>query len=169
MSCRFHSRLIGHCRMHGSWPVDRERSGSGHVPSLRIWPKCRNATDSAEQMRRAISYAGSALGSAALRMLLDDLARLFEGVVAGRRAAIDRLLQDDLLDVVGREAAVGKRGAHMQLELVPLTERHHGADHQHATGTLVVVRTRPDLAPDVARDHLLEFAVEWGLAGVLLV
>ena len=57
-----------------------------------------------------------------------------DGVVGRGHAAIDRLLQQDFLDVVGREAALGQRRAHMQAEFIPLAERDHGADHQHAAG-----------------------------------
>src|SRR5215475_13433719 len=74
-----------------------------------------------------------------LAELLHDLGGLLEGVIAGRRAAIGGLLQDDLLDVVGREPALGEGGAHVQAKLVPGAERHHGADHQDAAGALVEV------------------------------
>src|SRR5712675_2356479 len=48
-------------------------------------------------------------------------------------------------------------------------QRHHGADHQHAAGALVEMRAGPDLGPDVARDHVLEFGVERILPGIRLV
>ena len=61
--------------------------------------------------------------------LHDDRGCLLDGMICCRHAAIDRLLQDDFLDVVGRETAFRKRRAHMQAEFIPLTERDHGADH----------------------------------------
>jgi hypothetical protein len=87
-------------------------------------------------------------------------------VIGGRHAAIDRLLQDDLLDVVRREAAFGEGGAHVHPELFPFVEREHGADHQDAARALVVMRARPDLAPGRARDEVLEFLREGGLLRV---
>ena len=59
-----------------------------------------------------------------------------------------------------------KRRAHVQPEFVPLAERDHGADHEHAAGAFVVMRPRPDLAPGVAGDEVLEFLVERGLLRV---
>src|SRR5579871_1911504 len=81
-------------------------------------------------------------------------------MIGGGHAAIDRLLQQYFLDVVGGEAALGERRAHMQAELVPLPERDHGADHQHPPRALVEMRPRPDLAPGVAGDEVLEVGVE---------
>src|SRR5665213_1579052 len=54
----------------------------------------------------------------------------------------------------------------MQAEFVPLTERDHGAEHQHAACALVVMRPRPHLAPGIAGDQLLEFLVEWCFLGI---
>src|SRR3954468_20584817 len=48
----------------------------------------------------------------------------------------------------------------MQAEFIPLPKRNHGADHQHPPRALVEMRPRPDLAPGVARDHVLEICVE---------
>ena len=81
-------------------------------------------------------------------------------MVRRRNAAIDRLLEQDFLDVVGGEAALGERRPHVQAEFVPLSERNHGADHQHPSGALVEMRPGPDLAPGVARDHVLKIGVE---------
>src|SRR5579871_1067954 len=81
-------------------------------------------------------------------------------MIGGGHAAIDRLLQQYFLDVVGGEAALGERRAHMQAELVPLPERDHGADHQHPPRALVEMRPRPDLAPGVTGDEVLEVGVE---------
>ena len=81
-------------------------------------------------------------------------------MIGGRHAAIDRLLQQNFLDVVGRESALGKRCAHMQAKLVPLAERHHGADHQHAPRAVIEMRTGPDLTPGIAGDEIDEVGVE---------
>src|SRR5882757_4811656 len=70
------------------------------------------------------------------------------------------LLQQDFLDIVWREAAFRQRRAHMHAEFIPLTERDHGADHQHPAGTLLEMRPVPDFAPGVARDQVDEFGIE---------
>src|ERR1700730_5063443 len=81
-------------------------------------------------------------------------------MVGRGHAAIDRLLQQDFLDIIRREAAFGERRAHMKAEFIPLAERDHGADHKHAPGTLVEMRPGPDLAPRMARDQIEELGVE---------
>src|SRR5205085_1851465 len=53
-----------------------------------------------------------------------------------------------------------ERRADVQAEFVPLPERHHGADHEHAAGALVEMRSGPDLTPGVARDQVLEIDIE---------
>jgi len=68
-------------------------------------------------------------------------------VVGGRHAAIDRLLQQSFLDIIRRETAFGERGADVKAEFVPLAERDHGTDHQHAPGALIEMRPGPDFAP----------------------
>src|SRR5258705_10360171 len=79
--------------------------------------------------------------------LPEHLAGLPKSVIAHRHAAIDRLLQNDLLDIVGREAALGERCAHVHAELFPPPDCHHGADDEHGARALVEMRPRPDLAP----------------------
>src|SRR5258705_12341628 len=54
-------------------------------------------------------------------------------------AAIDRLLQQNFLDVVGRKSAFRQRRAHVHAKFVPLTEGDHGSDHEHAAGALVQI------------------------------
>src|SRR5207253_2606392 len=81
----------------------------------------------------------------------------------------DRLLQQDLLDIIRREAAFRERRADVQAEFVPLGERHHGADHEHAAGALIEMRTGPDLTPGVTRDQVLEIGIERIPAGDRLV
>jgi hypothetical protein len=68
-------------------------------------------------------------------------------VVGGRHAAIERLLQQDFLDIIRRESALGERGTDVKTEFVPLAERNHGADHQHASGALIEMRPGPDFRP----------------------
>src|SRR5262249_4610164 len=92
--------------------------------------------------------------------LLEHLAGLAKSVIAHRYAAIDRLLQDDFLDVVGREAALDERGAQVHAELLPPPDRHHGADDQDAARAFVEMRSRPDLAPGAAGDEILPLGVE---------
>src|SRR5947208_15964394 len=81
-------------------------------------------------------------------------------MIGGRYAAIDRLLQDDLLDVVGREAALRERRADVQLKFIPLAKRQQGSDHQHPTGTLIEMRTGPDIRPGMTRDQVDEISIE---------
>ena len=69
------------------------------------------------------------------------------GGVGGRRAAVDRLLEDDLLQIAGREPAFRQRRPDVDPELVPLLEGQQGADHQHPPGPLVEAGAGPDLFP----------------------
>src|SRR6185436_16327507 len=90
----------------------------------------------------------------ALSNLLEHFGGLAERVIADRHAAIDRLLQDDLLDVVGGEAALNQRGAHVHTELLPPADRHHRANDENAPGALLEMRPRPDLAPGTAGNEI---------------
>src|SRR5665213_3717005 len=101
-----------------------------------------------------------------LRHLGHDLGGFLEGVICRRHAAIDRLLQDDFLDVGFGKSTAGQRRPHVQAEFVPLAERDHGAEYQHAAGALVVMRARPDLAPRLACDQFLALLVERRLLGI---
>src|SRR4029077_259526 len=85
-------------------------------------------------------------------------------VVGGWHTAIDRLLQQNFLDVVGRETTFGKCCSDVQAELVPLSERDHSADHQHTPGAMIEMWPGPDLAPGMTRDQIDEFGVERILA-----
>src|SRR5512144_599290 len=87
-------------------------------------------------------------------------------MVGGRYPAIDRLLQDDFLDVVRAEIGLGQRRPHMHAEFLPFVECKHRADHKDTTGALVIMRACPNLAPGGARDEILEFFVERRLPGV---
>src|SRR5262245_4178589 len=48
----------------------------------------------------------------------------------------------------------------MQAEFIPLSERHHGADHEHPAGAVVEMRPGPDIAPGIAGDQVLEVGIE---------
>jgi hypothetical protein len=73
---------------------------------------------------------------------------------------IDRLLQDDFLDVLRREAALEERRAHVHAELFPSADRHHRADDEHAARALVEMWPRPNFAPGTAGDEILPLGVE---------
>src|SRR5260370_10872922 len=81
-------------------------------------------------------------------------------MIGGGRAAIDSLLQYDLLDVIGREAAFGQRRAYVQTKFVPLAERNQSADDKHTAGALVEMRPGPDIGPGMARDQVDEVSIE---------
>src|SRR5262245_29622236 len=85
-------------------------------------------------------------------------------MVAHWHTAIDRLLQDDLLDVLYREAALDERGAHVHAEFLPASDRHHGADHQDAPRARIEMRPRPYLRPGAAGDEILPLGIEVGAA-----
>src|SRR4249919_650860 len=87
-----------------------------------------------------------------------------ESGVGGRNTGINRALQEHFLDLVARYAIV-ERGAHVQLELVAAVQRDHQAERQEAAGVARKARPRPDLAPRVARDEVLELVVELGALG----
>src|SRR5262245_575798 len=76
----------------------------------------------------------------------EHLAGLPKSVIAHRHPAIDRLLQNDFLNIVGREAALDERCAQVHAKLLPPPDRHHGADDEDAARALVEMRSRPDLA-----------------------
>src|ERR671922_2461271 len=80
--------------------------------------------------------------------------------------AIDRLLQDYFLDILGSEAALDERRADMHAKLIPLVERHHGADDKHAARSIVEMRSCPDLAPGVTGYEILKLGIKCGLVGV---
>src|SRR5216684_6569625 len=81
-------------------------------------------------------------------------------MIGGGYAAIDRLLQYDLLDVVGREAALRERRADVQLKFIPLAKPQQGSDHQYPAGALVEMRTGPDIRPRMTRDQIDEIRIE---------
>src|SRR6185503_8265187 len=97
--------------LRGRFRITFARLDKKHAPSAKpAWSRRRNAG--------AASPRGSAVpgfrsiratdGLRILRHLGDHCGRLLERVVRDRHAAVDRLLQNDLLDVVGGEAAFGQ-------------------------------------------------------------
>jgi tetratricopeptide (TPR) repeat protein len=90
----------------------------------------------------------------------NDRRSFLDRVIGDRYAAINRLLQDDFLDVVGAEATFDEGRAHMQPEFVPLTERNHGSNDQYSSRSLIEVRPSPDVAPRIARNQILEIGIE---------
>src|SRR6185312_4989761 len=88
-----------------------------------------------------------------------DLLGEMEGRVGGRHAAIDGGLQQHFLDLVLGHATLDRR-AQVQLELLVAAEGHHHRQHEQSPRTLVEPRARPDLAPGVAGDQVLEVLVE---------
>src|SRR5882757_9252205 len=81
-------------------------------------------------------------------------------MVRRRHAAVDRLLQYNLLDVVRRETTFRQSCADMQAKFIPLPERDQGADHQYAADAMVEMRAGPDIGPGMPRDQVDEFGVE---------
>ncbi len=81
-------------------------------------------------------------------------------MVRRRHAAVDRLLQHDLLELVDAEGTGGERGADVHPQLLPAAERDHRADHQDATVAQVEPGPGPDFAPGVAGDQVLELGGE---------
>src|SRR5215468_10513389 len=96
----------------------------------------------------------------------DHFGSFLESVIGSRYSAIDCLLKNDLLDVVGVEPSLGQRRPHMHAELFPLVEREHRANHQDAARALVIMRACPYLAPRGACDEILKFFVERCLPGI---
>src|SRR5262249_45862724 len=86
---------------------------------------------------------------------LEHVARRLEGVEAGRDAAVDRDLQEDLLDLLLGEAVV-QRTVDVQLELGRAVERGQHGEVQHRARLLRQAGTRPDIAPAVFRGDVLE-------------
>ena len=101
----------------------------------------------------------------ALRRSSSTPCTIVERAVRGRDAAVDRLLQQDLAQLALAEVAALERRARVQAQLLPPAERDHRADHEHAPLAQVEARPRPDLAPGVARDQVLELGAELARLG----
>src|SRR5947208_2023631 len=77
----------------------------------------------------------------------------------GGHAAVDRGLQQDLLDLVLREAVV-QGAVEMELELMLLAERGQHAEVQHRAHLARQPGPVPDVVPAVGVEQLGELAVE---------
>src|SRR4029079_3682699 len=81
--------------------------------------------------------------------------------VGRRDTAVDGALEQHLLDVVPRHADPARR-PQVELELPLAAERHHRGQRDQAARAPVEARPRPDLAPRVPGEELLELAGEGG-------
>src|SRR4051812_1690967 len=112
-------------------------------------------------------------GSDALHLLVlidfrERLSRHPEGIDAGRHAAVDRDLHEDLADLVARHA-VHERTLDVHLQLVRPVERADHRQVEHAARLARQCFASPDVAPAVLRDQFLHRTVEivGALEGVL--
>src|SRR5829696_3699580 len=78
-----------------------------------------------------------------------------EGAVRGRDAAVDRALEQDLLDLVLAEA-VAQGGVDVHLELLEVAVSDERGERDGAAGAAVEAGAVPDLVPGVAGDQVLE-------------
>src|SRR5262245_57068961 len=93
--------------------------------------------------------------------LVEDLRRDLEGAEGRRHAAIDRGMHQHLLDLVAAHSGIA-RGTDVQLELVELAHAHKHGDGDHAARLAVEAGTRPDRAPGIFHQEVLEVGVEGG-------
>src|SRR5690349_18209806 len=91
--------------------------------------------------------------------LLEHLLRDPERVEAGREPAIGGHLQEDLLDLL-LAAPVAQRPSHVAGQLVGPVERAQHRDVDQAARSAVEPGPRPDRAPAVLGDELLERPAE---------
>src|SRR6185437_14202670 len=100
--------------------------------------------------------------AAALLLAVDlgeDLARRAEGVDRGGHAGIDPGLQEDLGDLLARDAVV-ERAPDMQLDLVRPVERGQHGEVEEAARLARQAGPRPHLAPAIFRDEILQHLAE---------
>ena len=92
-----------------------------------------------------------------------DTDHLFYCVIGDRHAAIDCLLQDDFLNVVGSEAAFDKRRAHMLAKFTPLSERDLAAPGHNALAAALVVHlmSPPIIARAKRESDVVWMAASW--------
>src|SRR5581483_11194048 len=90
----------------------------------------------------------------------DHFCSFLECMVGGRHSAVDRLLQNDFLDVVRRKSSFCEGRAHVHAEFLPLTEGQHRSNDKNSPGALIIMRARPYLSPGRARDEILELRIE---------
>src|SRR5690606_21553562 len=88
-----------------------------------------------------------------------------EGRVGGWHPRIDGVLQQHLLELVGRQArgiGGGEGGAHVQLEFFPAAQRERHGQYHHAARLVRQARAAPDIVPRVAGDQVLVIGGEAG-------
>src|SRR6266508_758000 len=108
--------ISGSARLGALKPATVEASATMSAARARLWNRMSGFPECdlrALLPRYSPGRRPQMGGSAGFAELLEQLARFAEGVVAHRHAAIDRLLQNNFLDVVGGEAALDQRGAHV--------------------------------------------------------
>src|SRR5579872_5044567 len=102
---------------------------------------------------------------ASLAVIATEYARRdAESSVGGRRAAIDRGLQQNLLDLVGAQP-VAPRAGQVQRQLLVMTERHQRGQGDGAAHPPVEPGPRPDLPPGIAGDQILKVRGQVGRGG----
>lgn len=92
--------------------------------------------------------------------LLQHLLRDRERRVGGGNAAVDRALEQNLLDLVGGEP-VAERRAEVHRELLGAVEGDEGRHRDRAARAPVESRPGPDLTPGIAGDQVLEVRGEF--------
>src|SRR3954463_10549148 len=102
------------------------------------------------------------------RSLVEHALRDCERAVGRRDAAVDGALEQDLLQLVARQA-VAERRPHVHRQLVLATRGDEGDDRDDAARPAVEPGARPDVAPRVAGDEVLEVRGEVGRAGARAV
>src|ERR1051325_9886277 len=91
--------------------------------------------------------------------LLRPLSGKAKPCVSCRHTCVNRNLQQRFLQIAGFELVL-KSGANVHAELFPTAESRHNNQHHQAPRANIQSGTRPDSAPGVARNHLLEVAIE---------
>src|ERR1700683_4425991 len=97
-----------------------------------------------------------------------DFLREMERRVRRRHAAINRALQQHFLNFIARDLVV-QRGAHVHAKFVAAIERYHHGKRQQAARVAREARARPDFAPSVACNQILERLAEGILGGFGIV
>src|SRR5215213_5393198 len=95
--------------------------------------------------------------------LLEDLLGHRERRIRRRHAAVDRALEQHLFELILLEAVAQGR-AHMHAQLLEAAGRDQRGERDGAASAAVEARSRPDLAPRVAGDQVLEVGRELRLA-----
>src|SRR5215210_353899 len=105
--------------------------------------------------RRATSCKTTCVSSRRSPLFVQDALEHVEGAVRGRDAALYGRLQQHLADLLRRQP-VPAGAADVQREFVETAERDQRGQRDAAARPAVETGTRPDLAPRIARDEVLE-------------